>query len=69
MTELDPRSASPADPAPDEGLSPRAAAEAKKAEEEAAEAQMATLEREQCIMTQAGMKAFVPDEMVFWSEE
>ena len=39
------------------------------AEEEAAEAQMATLEREQCIMTQAGMKAFVPDEMVFWSEE
>ena len=32
MTELDPRnSASPADPAPDEGLSPRAAAEAKKA--------------------------------------
>ena len=32
MTELDPRSASPADSAPDEGLSPRAAAEAKKAE-------------------------------------
>lgn len=32
MTELDPRnSASPADSAPDEGLSPRAAAEAKKA--------------------------------------
>ena len=41
----------------------------ERAEEEAAEAQMATLEREQCIMTQAGMKAFVPDEMVFWSEE
>ena len=31
MTELDPRSVSPADSAPDEGLSPRAAAEAKKA--------------------------------------
>lgn len=31
MTELDPRSASPADSVPDEGLSPRAAAEAKKA--------------------------------------
>ncbi len=41
----------------------------ERAEMEAAEAQMATLEREQCIMTQAAMKAFVPDEMVFWSEE
>lgn len=41
----------------------------QRAEMEAAEAQMATLEREQRIMTQAVMKAFVPDEMVFWSEE
>lgn len=41
----------------------------QRAEMEAAEPQMATLEREQCIMTQAAMKALVPDEMVFRSEE